>query len=386
MVDASLSQTILADRHLAYALLDARLRVVAVQGPADLLPPDSLGRSLFDLAPELIGLEPDIEAVLAGQRPRFTLDWVNRETPSGETIYVHLILLPFHLNGAANGQPNGLIHLVEDVTASGLLQQALTQHRNELRLLRDRLAQQNSQLAAANAELRQLDELKSRFVSIAAHELRSPLTAITGYLELLTDEQSDPLTAEQREYLHIIERGITRLLTIINNLLDLTRIEAGRIELALRPYNLAEMVAWVVEELRPTLVERGLKLTIQAPPDLPPTLCDVARAPQILSNLLSNAIKYSYPGGEIEIRLSHRAQEGFVQVAVADQGVGIPLADQPNLFTRFYRASTASHTGATGAGLGLYISRLLVELHGGQLWLDSEVGRGSTFYVTFHSS
>ena len=114
MVDASLSQTILADRHLAYALLDARLRVVAGQGPSDLLPPDSLGRSLFDLAPELIGLEPDIEAVLAGQRPRFTLDWVNRETPRGETIYVHLILLPFHLNGAANGQPNGLIHLVQD--------------------------------------------------------------------------------------------------------------------------------------------------------------------------------------------------------------------------------------------------------------------------------
>ena len=143
------------------------------------------------------------------------------------------------------------------------------------------------------------------------------------------------------------------------------------------------MVVWVVEELRPSLVERGLKLTIQAPPDLPPALCDATRAPQILSNLLSNAIKYSHPGGEVEIRLSPTAQEGFIQVAVADQGVGIPLEDQPHLFTRFYRASTASQTGATGAGLGLYIARLLVELHGGHLWFDSEPRRGSTFYVTF---
>ncbi len=386
MVDASLSQTILADRRLAYAVLDDGLRVVAVHGAADLLPPDSLGRSLFDIAPELVGLEPEVEAVLRGERPRFSLDWVNRETPDGRPLYVHLVHLPYPLPGASHGPPTGVLHLVEDVTAGGLLQQTLTQHRNELRLLRDRLTQQNSQLAAANAELRQLDELKSRFVSIAAHELRSPLTAISGYLELLTDEGGDPLSAEQRGYLQIIERGISRLLTIINNLLDLTRIEAGRVELVLQPLNLAEIVAWVVEELRPSLTERAVRLTVHAPPDLPPALADATRAPQILGNLLSNAVKYSQPGGQIGVHLTPRPAAGDILVAVADQGVGIPLADQPRLFSRFYRASTASETGATGAGLGLYITRLLVELHGGQVWLDSAPGQGSTFYATFLAS
>lgn len=169
-MDPAITHAILRDRQIAYARLAPDLTVVEVQGALDLLPPDCLGYSLFDLAPELIGSEDEIQAVLEGRQPRFTLPWVNRETPDGQISYVNLVHLP---------HPQGLLHVVEDVTRLGQVQQILTQHRNELRLLRDRLEHQNLDLAAANAELRQLDEMKSRFVSIAAHELRGPLSSIS---------------------------------------------------------------------------------------------------------------------------------------------------------------------------------------------------------------
>jgi signal transduction histidine kinase len=283
----------------------------------------------------------------------------------------------------ATGQITGLVQVVEDVSALGAVQQSLSQHRNELRLLRDRLARQNLSLEAANAELRHLDEMKSRFVSSAAHELRAPLAAMRGYVELLRDEAETALTAGQREYLAVVERGITRLLVIISNLLDITRIEAGRVDLLLRPTDLANLIQSAVAEQWPQLEAKRLDITLDLPAALPHALCDETRAAQIMTNLLSNAIKYTPDGGRITISLQAVVAEGALRLAVSDTGVGIPPADQAQLFSRFFRAATASLTGATGAGLGLYISRLLVELHGGRIWLESEPGRGSTFYVTF---
>jgi signal transduction histidine kinase len=249
--------------------------------------------------------------------------------------------------------------------------------------LRDQLIQQNLDLAAANAELRRLDDLKSQFVSVAAHELRRPLSPIIGYVELLLEEEVGPLGDDQREYLEIVQRGARRLVDLTNNLLDVTRIEAERVELVLQPKDLPALVEIVAIEWEPQLEAKAQRLTLRASPGLPPVWCDETRAAQIISNLLSNASKYTPDGGSITIGVTSADEDGFLQLFVADNGVGISPEDQDKLFTRFFRAGSARLTGAGGAGLGLYITRSLVELHGGRIWFKSELNQGSTFYVTF---
>jgi signal transduction histidine kinase len=272
---------------------------------------------------------------------------------------------------------------MEDVTEMGKIDQQLAQQRNELRLLRDQLARRNLELAAANAELQRLDELKSLFVSIAAHELRTPLTSAVGYVEILLEEDPDSLTERQREFLEIVQSSHQRLLKITRDLLDITRIEAGRVDLVLQPAALSGLVEAVAAEFRPQLQAKDQRLALCVAPDLSPALCDEARTAQVIGNLLSNASKYTPEGGLITITAATVAEDGFLQVSVSDTGVGISTEDQAKLFNRFFRAKSASLTEASGAGLGLHITRALVELHGGRIWLESELGKGSTFHVTF---
>lgn len=381
-MDLSPAQLILQDRRIAYAIADRDSRIVEMGGLVDLFGKESmsyLGHPLVDLVPELVGSEDVLAGILSGKRARWQLDWVNREDADGQLLYLTMVTLPWRTPGE---QIAGLLHVVQDTTEMGKIGQELTQRRNELRLLHDQLARRNSELAAANAELRRLSDLKSAFVSITAHELRTPLSTIAGYLEMLLDGDFGPLSDNQRESLEIVQRSAGRLLTIVDNLLDATRIEAGRIELVLRPADLATLVEDVAAEFRPQLEAKSQVLTLQIMPGLPPALCDETRAAQIVGNLLSNAGKYTPHGGRITIALSPAAEEGFLQVAIAD--TGIAPADRPYLFDRFFRSAKAIAQGrAEGLGLGLYIVRSLVELHGGRIWFESEPGRGSTFYVTF---
>lgn len=380
-MDPFVAQLILEDRKIAYAITDSHLKVVAISPTLPTLynleDQRVLGRSLFELVPELIGSETVLANILAGQMPHFELAWVNRQTNEGQTIYLNLVHLPYRVQTDVIG----LIHLVQDVTEIGTVQQQLTQHRNELRLLQEQLVRQNSELAAVNAELRQLTELKSSFISIAAHELRSPLTAIVGYAELLFSNPAEPLTDDQYRSLEIIQKSADRLIKIVNDLLDIARIEAERIELALQPIDLPALLSVVIEEYRPQWEAKAQRVQTYFQPDLPFALCDETRMTQIISNLISNAIKYTPDNGEIAIRLTSEV-EGFLQVSVKDSGVGISVEDQANLFRRFFRAKNASSTGAAGAGLGLFITRSFVELQGGQIWFESKLGQGSTFHVT----
>ena len=378
----TLTQRILLDRQVAYAITDRQLRVKEVGGALAVLREDSagwLGRSLLELAPELVGSEPALADVLSGELPRLELAWINRETAEGRTLYLTMVDLPYR---DAKGQIAGLLHLVQDSTEAGILEQQLNQHRNELRLAQNQLARQNLDLAAANAELRRLDDLKSTFVSVAAHELRTPLTAIEGYVEMLLDEEVGPISVEQREYLAIVQSSARRLVDIASSLLDVARIEAGRVDLVLQPTNLPALVRRAAAEFETELTASRQCLTLHHAPELPPALCDATRTAQIVGNLLSNAIKYTPQEGHIRIAVDSAAEEGFLQVSVADDGVGIAPEDQDKLFRRFFRAASATQTGASGAGLGLYITRSLVELHGGRIWLESKSGKGSTFYVT----
>jgi signal transduction histidine kinase len=381
-VNALPTQVILADRKITYCITDRDLRVTQMSDAARLLPEADavVGRSLLEIMPELIGSEAVLADILAGKLPRFELAGVNRTADDQRTIYLTLVSLPYN---HTNGHVSGLIHLVQDMTDFASIEQRVTQQRNELRLLRDELNRRNQQLAAANAELQSLDEMKSKFVSIAAHELRSPLTAITGYLELLMDDGADCFSELQRDYLGIIQGSAHRLLTITNDLLDLTRIEAGRLELVLQPADLGAVLRAVASEYAAQIAAKTQQLTLTISADLPAVLCDSVRAAQIIGNLISNATKYTPAGGRIAIQLERAADEGFLQIVVQDTGVGIPAAEQKRLFERFFRASNASTAGALGAGLGLHITRALVELHGGRIWLKSEAGQGAAFFVTF---
>jgi len=374
---------ILRDRRIMYAITDRDGIVLAVSDAG--WHPDAhvigrLGQHLVEAVPELVGSEEILADLLAGKLPRFQLPWVNREQPDGSLAYLTIILLPFHDKA---GEITGLLLVLHDVTEMGSLERCITQQRNELRLLEEELRRQNAKLEAHNAELRRLDEMKSAFFSIAAHELRTPLAAIRGYLELLLDGEAGPLAEQQAEYLHIVDSSAQRLLHLSNQLLDSTRIETGRLDLVLQHTDLVELLHNVILELGPRFTAKEQHIVEHAVADLPACLCDVTRAAQVMGNLLDNASKYSPPNSTITVTLRRADEEGFVQLAVQDEGIGIAPEEKSVLFAPFYRGPGARQISASGVGLGLHIASSLVELHGGRLWFESISGAGSTFYATF---
>lgn len=376
------AQTILHDRRIAYAITDRDLNIIEVSGASNGLQTwlkSWMGRPLTEVVPELGGNEDVLADLLTGELPRFQLSYINRDLPGGKTAYLTMIDLP-HLD--ESGRITGLIHVVQDITELGELEQRLTQQRNELRLLRDELHRQNLTLEAANAELQRLDQIKSVFVSIAAHELRTPLASISGYVEMLLDGDAGPLTDRQRQYLRIVESSARRLLQITRDLLDLTRIELGRLEVVLKPTNLVALVEEAVAEQAPQLESRAQQISLRASAGLPLALCDPARTAQVVGNLLSNANKYSPVGATIAVEIKKAGEDGFLEIAITDEGIGIADPDRNRIFDPFFRAPNVNRTATGGIGLGLYIARSLVELQGGHLWFESILGQGSTFHIT----
>jgi two-component system, OmpR family, sensor kinase len=226
------------------------------------------------------------------------------------------------------------------------------------------------------AELRELDELKGEFVSAVSHELRTPLTSIKGYLESVLAEETGPLNEAQREELEIVYRNATRLQDLTNDLLTLSRLESGRIEMELRPLDVRDLLAELREELEPAARQKGLEIRLDCRRALE-VEADELRLHQALGNLVGNAIKFSPEDERVALRALDR--EGEVLIEVSDQGVGIPADEVPRLKERFFRASTAGD--AQGTGLGLAITHEIVERHGGRLEVESEVGAGSTFRI-----
>ena len=375
---------VMLDRGIAYALTDRDLCVTDLYGSLSVFQDarsDWLGKSLLDLTPELAGSEDALREVLAGELPRYQIPWVNRDRPDGGLSYFTFVNLP---RFDASGKIFGLIHVVQDVTEIGALEQQLMQQRNALRLLERTLREQNAQMAAANAELRRLDQAKSTFVSIAAHELRTPLASISGYVEMLLDGDAGALNERQSDYLRVVDGSTQRLLRITRDLLDAARLEAGRMELVLRPADLAAIVEEVVAEFRPQLEARNQVILCEAQPDLPHVLVDRGRAAQVLANLVGNASKFGPDRSTVRLALSFLPGDSqWVEVVVADEGPGIAEEDRERLFRPFERGAGASWRSQPGAGLGLYISKSLVELHGGRIWIESDHGQGAAFCVTF---
>jgi signal transduction histidine kinase/DNA-binding NarL/FixJ family response regulator len=220
-----------------------------------------------------------------------------------------------------------------------------------------------------------LERLKSEFVATASHELRSPLTSIKGFVELLGQTE---LPAREREFVDIISASTNRLVDLVNDLLDVARVEAGEVEIHRRPSDLAEAVHEVAQLMAPRLNAKRQELTLELPPDLPRALVDPSRVRQIVTNLLTNAHLYTEEGGRLSIALRARARELVLEVS--DTGRGMSEEDAGRMFERFYRG--AQGAGAPGTGLGLAIVKSLVDLHGGRITVRSQPGTGTTFTVS----
>lgn len=381
-MDSVLTDIILQDRKIAYLITDQNLNIASTGGTLEILQHnvnDLTGIPIVQLIPELTGIEILLQDVLAGDLPRLELPLINRQINDGETNYLTFVFLP--MCDKENNIP-GVLCIADDQTEIGEYQQRLTQRRNEISLVKNQLARQNDELAIANAELTRINEIRSRLVSVAAHELRTPLTSINGYVEVILDEDLGPVPETQRDYLKIVQNSTSRLISITSNLLDITRIEAERIELSLQPADLLEVLESVFQEAKPLVNTKNQQLTLNVSIDSTVILCDKVRVAQILNNLISNANKYTADGGSIVVELLPANDEGFLLISVADNGVGIHMEDQDKLYTPFYRTEQASQMAVSGVGLGLYIIRSLVEFHGGRVWVDSKPNRGSTFYVT----
>lgn len=380
-MDPIVAASLLANRRVAWVVADCSFTVTAVVDPDGLLSPSGarIDVSLLDAVPELIGSEADLDAVFAGQINRLELQFVEREDRLGVPIYLRLVVV------AADRPPNAtaLYCVFEDVSELGVSRQRLMQSRNELLLAQRSLAETVADLKASNGELRRLTDMKSVFLSVAAHELRTPLAVISSYADLLAQGLVGDLESRQLQSVEVIHDGAQRLLQITDNLLDMTRIEAGRLELVLQVLDAGELIASIVDEQRPLFQQSGQRLSIALQPGLSNALMDELRATQIVVNLLSNARKYTPAGGSVDVVLCQAADPNELLLTVSDTGVGIAPEDQPEIGTWLFRAKSANQINAKGVGLGLNITRSLVELHGGRFWFESTPGQGSAFHVTF---
>lgn len=244
-----------------------------------------------------------------------------------------------------------------------------------------------TELERANQELRRIDQMKSEFVSVASHELRTPLSAIKNAVQLVLKRKAGDINETQAKFLSMAERNIDRLTNILNDLLNLSRIESGRIPLKFEELDLKGIVESTVSSFRPQAEGKSIRLAAGVPGDLPTVYGDREKIEQVLVNLIGNALKFTPEGGEIEIgaeRVPAQDEEhgGMVAVSVRDTGIGIPQEHLKSIFKKFYQVEGSLQRSVGGTGLGLAITKGLVELHHGSIWAESHPGKGSTFTFT----
>ena len=228
-------------------------------------------------------------------------------------------------------------------------------------------------------ELRRLERVRQDFVANVSHELRTPLSTIKGYAETLLEGALEDKN-NAKDFLKIIYSDSDRLAKLIDDLLDLSKIESSKLKMSLKPISLAPIIEGVISGFRKQAKDKSLSMNIEIPKEISNILADENRLTQVLFNLIDNAIKYSQQGGKVVILAKDRGQ--FVQVDVSDNGVGIPEKDIPRIFERFYRVDKARSRQLGGTGLGLSIVKHIVQSHGGEVFVQSILAQGSTFSFT----
>jgi signal transduction histidine kinase len=276
--------------------------------------------------------------------------------------------------------------IVLETVASGLLENpavgAVVYYGRDVTVQRETeraLREAQRELVSHNAELAELAEMKNEFVAIVSHEMRSPLTAVVSFTHLLADPEQGPLSARQHEFVEVIDRNAGRLLRLIDDLLLLTRIESGGLPLMIAVGSPAELVRTAAADhaLAAESANVELRCTVH---DGPFAEYDEVRLHQVLSNVLGNALKFSAPGGTVALQAAP-GPDGWC-IVVSDTGMGIPEVEIDRLFAPFVRGSNAGRRGVPGTGLGLVVSRAIVDMHGGSMQVDSVEGEGTTVTIT----
>ncbi len=276
-----------------------------------------------------------------------------------------------------------------------------TLHIESITVAHHELVDKNQRLEQSLEKLRELDRLKSNFLATVSHELRTPLTSVIGYSEMLLEGLAGDLTEEQREYVSTIMSKGEDLLQLIGSILDVSRIESGKIEISPIELDLHEIAAAAVSTIKPLAQKKNLRVSSHLAEQLPQVQADRDKVRQCVVNLLANAVKFTPDGGEIELRVDsyfgprrrpppnkrddpgysifEMADAPFVRISVRDSGTGIPDNEKDKIFETFYQVDSSSTRAFGGAGLGLSIVRSYVEAHEGEVWVDSTPGEGSTF-------
>jgi signal transduction histidine kinase/DNA-binding response OmpR family regulator len=317
-------------------------------------------RALADRRPVVVGDAPQDPQIPAELHPLGVESW---------------IVLPL-VSGA---QPKGLLYVLNDHPTEFSQDQV-----DILSILASQTAvaidntQLLVQLQQACERLQELDQLKDEFISLVSHELRTPLHSIGGFVQLLMSDKIDDQATRQDCLIRVAEQT-EHLRRLVEELLDLSRIEAGRLVINRAPLSLGSVLEDVAANLKQMADEKGVALEVVLPVPLPLVEADGQRLAQVITNLVHNGIKFTPPPGQV--RVAAERVNGEVLVRVVDSGPGIPAEALPGLFERFYQVNSPSIAHHEGMGIGLYISKRIVQAHGGRIWAQSEVGRGSTFYV-----
>ncbi len=301
------------------------------------------------------------------------------------------------------GNMVGTVGISKDITEEKRLERALEERNLELQVLNDSLEEKvmerTRELQKANRELERSNKLKSQFIATMSHELRTPLNSILGFSDLLMDELFGPLTEKQRRYIQNINNSGNHLLQLINNVLDIAKIESGKMELSYESFDVLQAVNEVEMVIRPLIDKKRQGLTITRSEEVGNITADKVKFKQILYNLLSNAVKFTDEGGRIEISINKVSQQihthgepvskdsgngqlDFLSITVSDTGIGIKKEDQERIFNEFEQVDATLSRRYEGTGLGLSLTKRLVELMGGEISVKSEEGKGSAFTFT----
>lgn len=297
------------------------------------------------------------------------------------TLFLFAVTLVnvFNFSDPINLIFNLIILLVVVILGSLLIKSVITETKRleELEIVNKKLKQATTKLEFANKELQRLDDAKSEFLSIASHQLRTPTTIIKGYISMMQEGSFGKVPAVIKINLDKVFIATERLLNLIENLLDISRIEAGRLEFKLEPIALGEIATEIKDDFKAKVKAKKIALNVYSPQDLPLVVTDRIKIKEVISNLVDNAIKYTKAG---EITLDLHQEGRSVVLSISDTGIGISATDVGRLFNKFVRGIDSNTTHPEGTGLGLYFARVVVENLGGRIWVESAgKGRGSKF-------